>query len=221
MHEDPANALASYFESMLKDVDSEAESGNSPEYASASLTIQIDEQNSQTHFSKKTSVNCADISGHSIPLVIKTQTLPDWARSSFEVLLVRLHHVKIAVPLLQIGMVCKIETHLVNLANTPSWFMGLYPQKGINTKVLDTDLLLNTVNLSSGKTVDYRYFLTLAGSQYALACCQIEKVIRLTPDGVRWRTMNDNSLWNRGILPTQMCVLIDTCALLEQWLVDC
>ena len=201
MQEDPANALVSYFASMLKEQD-DSIAGD-------------DAHKSQAHLSEKNVADVADVSFISPPPITAARVLPEWAHSTFEVLLVRLNHAQIAVPLLQIGMVCKIESDFIRLVNMPSWFMGLYPQKGINIKVLDTDALLNNAQSSSANVTNYRYFLTLTDSQYALACCQIEKVVRLTPEGVRWRTLNDNKLWYRGILPSQMCILVDTYALLE------
>lgn len=201
MQEDPANALASYFSSMLKEQNDSV--------------LHEDADKSWVHSSKGNSSDVDDVPFVSTSRIAVTRDVPEWANSTFEALLIRLNHAQIAVPLLQIGMVCKIESDFIRLLNMPSWFVGLYPKKGVNIKVLDTDAILDDMQSLSANVTNYRYFLTLTDSQYALACCQIEKVIRLKSDDIRWRKSNDNKTWYRGTLPSQMCILVDICALLE------
>lgn len=196
--EDPADALASYFSELLQE----------PEAACAEITV---DQAARAVVSEH-ALNASN-DAHVCPAAIETH--PDWAAKPFEVLLLRLNHVQVAIPLLQIGMVCKIENDVRRLANAPDWFLGLYPYKGKNIKVLDTSHLLNDIPGSDSTASAYRYFVTIAAEHYALTCMNIEKVVKLQVDMVRWRPSRESNAWNVGIIPSQMCILLDAELLLN------
>ena len=194
--EDTSQVLDSYFSSLLKE--SEAVCSN---YDDSQVLPIAESEDAKTE--PDAAIN-----------FVTTNTHPAWAGASFEVLLLSLNSLQVAIPLLQIGMVCKIETNLTRLANAPSWFLGLYPYKGKNIKILDTHRLLGDKPADAVCATNYRYFITLANDNYALACLNIEKVAKLKTDMVRWRFAGTDNAWNVGIIPSMMCILLDAEALL-------
>lgn len=196
--EDPADALASYFSALLQE----------PDVASCERTEnQLTEERISEHPLRAS--NDAQVG------FIEMASCPDWATKPFEVLLLRLNQHHLAIPLLHIGMVCKIENDVRRLANAPDWFLGLYPYKGKNIKVLDTLHVLKDMSESDSTANPYRYFVTIGAQHYALACMNIEKVVKLQVDMVRWRSWRESNPWNVGIIPSQMCILLDAEALLN------
>ena len=153
------------------------------------------------------------------PATLDTSTVKtDWEADNFDALLVKLDHASLAIPLLLIGSVYKTEQSLVSIANQPAWFLGIYPHNGQNIKVLDTQYLVTNETLRSGKDAPPKFILTIADSPYGLACCGVEKVIKLNRADIRWRAENRNKQWYRGIVTEYMCILLDAQQLLEEWL---
>ena len=141
-----------------------------------------------------------------------------WESDNFDALLVKLDHASLAIPLLLIGSVYKAEQNLVSIVNQPPWFLGIYPQNGQNIKVLDTQYLVTNQPLGMGHDAPPKFILTIPNSPYGLACCGVEKVIKLNRADIRWRPENRNKQWYRGIVTEYMCTLLDVQLLLEEWL---
>ena len=139
-----------------------------------------------------------------------------WEADNFDVLLVKLNEASIAIPLLLIGSVYKCESPLVHIANQASWFLGLYRHSEQTINVLDTQQLVSGKFLDAGEENQPAYVLTIAGSQYGLACSGVEKVVKLKKQEVRWREGKVNKQWYRGILIEQMCILLDVQKLMEE-----
>lgn len=142
----------------------------------------------------------------------------NWEADNFDALLVKLDHASLAIPLLLIGSVYRTEQKLVSIANQPVWFLGIYPHNGQNIKVLDTQYLVTNQTLGSAHDAPPKFILTIADSPYGLACCDVEKVIKLSRADIRWRAENRNKQWYRGIVTEYMCILLDAQRLLEEWL---
>jgi len=170
---------------------------------------EIPEDNSQTLPEEKTAA----------PATLDASTVKtNWEADNFDALLVKLDHASLAIPLLLIGSVYKTEQNLVSIANQPAWFLGIYPHNGQNIKVLDTQYLVTNEALDSGQDAPPKFILTIANSPYGLACCGVEKVIKLNRTDIRWRAENRNNQWYRGIVTEYMCILLDAQLLLGEWL---
>lgn len=141
----------------------------------------------------------------------------DWQAEEFEVLMVKLDHASIAIPLLLIGSVYKINQPLIHIVRYPAWTLGVFVHHGKNFHVLDTQQLIGSRPPGLGVNLQPDYILTVAGSSYALACEDIDTVIKINRRDVRWRKQDGTKYWYRGILNSRMCILLDVHKLLEEW----
>jgi len=142
---------------------------------------------------------------------------PQWAQQPFECLLFRVGGLALAVPLVELGSIYQLaDRELSPIFGQAPWFMGLLPVKEHNVRVVDSARVVMPERWDESMRDQYRYVLTLNGSDWGLAVDSLINSIRLDPQQVRWRSVRSQRPWLAGTVVAQMCALLD-CAQLV-WL---
>ena len=136
---------------------------------------------------------------------------PDWAQHRFECLIFNVAGLRLAVPLITLGAIHRIDRKFNALPHQSDWFIGILqtPASG-NIKVLDTALCVMPERYDPTSRESLAYVITIHGYAWGLACHDVEKSITLEPDQVKWRTQRGKRPWLAGTVIDQMCALIDT-----------
>lgn len=143
-------------------------------------------------------------------LIIQKNIKPEWANSRFECLIFSVAGLKLAVPLISLGAIYKIEKEFTPLVGRVSWFMGLYHHLDRNVRVVDTAQLIMPERCSSGVRDAYKFIIRLGGNDWGIACDAVHQSIQLSPDQIKWRTERSKRAWLFGTVIEHMCALIDT-----------
>jgi len=140
---------------------------------------------------------------------------PVWAQECFECLLFSVAGLQLAVPLVSLGGVYKIEKHFTPLIGRASWFMGLYRHEERNIRVIDTAKVVMPDRASKATEEGYQYIIRLGGNNWGMACDSVQEAIRLEPSEVKWRTERSKRAWLAGTVIKHMCALLDAETLSE------
>lgn len=136
---------------------------------------------------------------------------PEWAEQRFECLIFNVAGLKLAVPLITLGAIHRIDRKLNALPHQSDWFIGILQTHAAgNIKVLDTALCVMPERYDPASRDNLAYVLTIHGYAWGLACHGVEKSITLEPHQVKWRTERGKRPWLAGTVIDYMCALIDT-----------
>ncbi len=143
---------------------------------------------------------------------------PDWAQDRFECLLFSVAGLKLAVPLISLGSIHKLDKDLTPLVGRASWFMGLYRSGDRNIRVVDTAKWVMPDRYHDAVKDGYDFIIRLGDSDWGMACDSVEQAIQLEPEQVKWRTERSKRPWLSGTVIEHMCALLDADTL--GWLLD-
>lgn len=134
---------------------------------------------------------------------------PQWAESAFECLLFRVAGLQLAVPLVLLGAIHRIEADIRELPGSPDWFMGILSTPQANLRVVNTAKWVMPGRAPESVESDYQFVIRLDDSEWALACDDVAQSFRLDPDAVRWRSERSRRPWLAGTVIDHMCALVD------------
>jgi len=133
--------------------------------------------------------------------------LPQWAEEEFKLLLVRMGPLRFAVPLVCLNSIAQLDdqAQVTKIPAQPTWHRGvtLYRDQQLTVVGLTELLKLHAGEMAS------RYVLVIGEGRFGLACDAIEEQVSVTSDQVKWRQVVDKREWLLGMLPEQMCILLD------------
>lgn len=136
---------------------------------------------------------------------------PDWAQTRFNALIFKVAGLKLAVPLISLGLIHPIHRKFNALPHQSSWFLGMLRVPGGNTiKVIDTAMFVMPERYTSACRDDLKYVITLHGYDWGLACHEVDRAVALEPDTISWRTQRTKRPWMAGTVRDQMCAIIDS-----------
>lgn len=138
---------------------------------------------------------------------------PDWAGKPFECLIFRVAGLQLAVPLVLLGAIHRIDEKIKPIPGRPPWYMGMLPDRGVNLKVVDSARWIMPGRAPADAREGYRFVIRLDDSDWSLACDEVAESFTLDPDQVRWRTSRSKRPWLAGTVVQQMCALIDVGAM--------
>lgn len=138
---------------------------------------------------------------------------PAWTDRRFECLLFSVAGLKLAVPLISLGAIYKIEKDFTPLVGRASWFMGLYHHLDRNVRVVDTAQWVMPERCNQQVRDGYKFIIRLGDSDWGMACDAVHQSIQLYPDQVKWRSERTKRVWLYGTVIDHMCALIDADAL--------
>jgi len=153
------------------------------------------------------------------PTIIRSplqEGIPEWGRGEFQTLLFNVGELKLAVPLVKLGGIHKIEPKPTPMPENPDWFLGLVADSVGNISLIDTALWImpEQYKVAKQKGLDYELIVLLDNSRWGLACTGVNNAITLTEDDIRWNNKKSKRPWLAGMLVEEMCALIDVDTLL-------
>ncbi|MDX1589329.1 MAG: chemotaxis protein CheW [Oleiphilaceae bacterium] len=143
------------------------------------------------------------------------QGRPPWAQNGFECLIFRVGGLQLAVPLVLLGAIHRLDSPLTELPGRPDWFMGLLREGNQTINVADTARWVMPERYRREDFGDYQFVIRLDDSQWGLACHEVAQSFRVQPEDVKWRTANSRRPWLAGTIRQQMCALLDVSRLAQ------
>ncbi len=134
---------------------------------------------------------------------------PEWSEQPFECLIFTVAGLQLAVPLILLGAIHRIEEEIRPIPGSPRWYMGIRPDRDHNLRVVDTAEWIMAGRVPPDARDNYRFVIRLDNSDWGLACDDVAQSFTLRPDEVRWRTARSKRPWLAGTVIDQMCALID------------
>ncbi|OOZ42144.1 hypothetical protein BOW53_00775 [Solemya pervernicosa gill symbiont] len=142
--------------------------------------------------------------------------VPEWGDEPFQSLLFSVAGLKLAVPLARLNGVLNWSDEITPMPGHSEHFMGLLPHLDKNVKIVDTaGIVVPPERMKDGER-QYGNIILIGEGEWGLACDDIDEVITLGSDDVRWRTSKGKRAWLAGTVIEQMCALLNTDALAEQ-----
>lgn len=136
-------------------------------------------------------------------------TRPDWSEQPFECLIFKVAGLQLAVPLVLLGAIHRIENSITPIPGRPPWYLGMLPDRHQNLRVVDTAEWIMAGRVPANARDGYRFVIRLDKSEWALACDDVAQSFTLNPDEVRWRSARSKRPWLAGTVVQHMCALID------------
>lgn len=134
---------------------------------------------------------------------------PEWSNKPFECLIFTVAGLQLAVPLILLGAIHRIEEAVKPIPGSPRWYMGMRPDRDHNLRVVDTAEWIMAGRAPANARENYRFVIRLDSSEWGLACDDVAQSFTLKPDQVRWRTARSKRPWLAGTVIDHMCALID------------
>ncbi|PSF10939.1 chemotaxis protein CheW [Marinobacter shengliensis] len=144
-----------------------------------------------------------------VPASTEPPTRPEWSHGPFECLIFTVAGLQLAVPLVLLGAIHRIEEEIRPIPGSPRWYMGIRPDRDHNLRVVDTAEWIMAGRVPAGARDNYRFVIRLDDSDWGLACDDVAQSFTLKPDEVRWRTARSKRPWLAGTVIDHMCALID------------
>lgn len=140
--------------------------------------------------------------------------LPDWCNAPFQALLFKVAGLTMAVPLVELNGVVEWKDDVTEMPGHAEHYMGILNHLGKSVPVIDTArLVLPPDKLSSlaGDNPRERVsrIVLIDEGRWGLACDEVQQVITLQPDDVRWRSNRTKRAWLLGTVIDHMCALLD------------
>lgn len=139
---------------------------------------------------------------------------PEWASAPFQAMLFKVAGLSLAVPLVELNGVVEWTGEVTEMPGHSPFYMGLMTHLDKSIPVVDTARLvlpaekLGQLAGDDAKTRVKRVVL-IDEHRWGLACDEVNEVITLEPDQVRWRTSRTKRAWLAGTVVEHMCALVD------------
>ena len=142
---------------------------------------------------------------------------PDWSEEPFECLIFTVAGLKLAVPLVLLGAIHRLERddEIRPIPGSPRWYMGMRPDQHKNLRVVDSAEWIMAGRVPENARDNYRFVIRLDDSEWGLACDDVAQSFTLRPDEVRWRSGRSKRPWLAGTVVDHMCALIDVRAMAQ------
>jgi chemotaxis signal transduction protein len=148
----------------------------------------------------------------------KTQIKPEsWTKKPFECLIFCVSGLKLAVPLVSLGGIFKVENKPVKMVDAMPWSLGLLETEQGLLQILDTAQLIMPEKRRNLSDEGFSFSIRLGESSWALGCQEVNSALTVDPSQVSWRSNAGTRPWLAGTVKTQMCALIDVDGFI-QWL---
>ncbi|MFP4146956.1 MAG: chemotaxis protein CheW [Halorhodospira sp.] len=143
---------------------------------------------------------------------------PAWARPFFQVLILHVGAIRLAVPLIKLHRVVAWEDpeEVQPTVGQPRWMHGLLDHRGRYVQVVDTaELVLPEERRPPVAERRKGKIIIVGDGRWGLACRDVGEVLRLRPEQVQWRTAAGQRRWLAGTVREHLCALVDTDAFAE------
>lgn len=162
---------------------------------------------------EEATVEASQIPAREPPAPTEPEGNPAWADRPFECLIFRVAGLQLAVPLVLLGAIHRIDDRIKPIPGRPPWYMGMLLDRNQKLKVVDSAEWIMSGRVPEGAREGYRFVIRLDDSDWALACDEVAESFTLDPGQVRWRTSRSKRPWLAGTVVEHMCALIDVGAM--------
>ena len=135
--------------------------------------------------------------------------LPSWAQAKFDVLLIKVSGLTLAVPLISLGQIQPITPELTPIFGQADWFIGIQPTLAGSIRVLNTAKFVMPERYDEDFVKNAKLLISIADVPWGLAVDSVNQPIQLEPAAVKWRTDRSKRPWLAGIIKEHMCALLD------------
>jgi purine-binding chemotaxis protein CheW len=217
----PASALASYLDELLHTATDKAlREATSVEAPVPEVTVQPTVQTAVITTKPKTVekpspapvsvIPPSPVPQHpAIEQAALPSTRPEWSEAPFECLIFTVAGLQLAVPLIHLGAIHRIEEDIRPIPGSPRWYMGIRAGQQKNLRIVDTAEWIMAGRVPDNARDNYRLVIRLDSSDWGLACDDVAQSFTLDPDEVRWRTERSKRPWLAGTVISHMCALLD------------
>ena len=146
---------------------------------------------------------------------------PEWAESDFQVMLFKVAGLSLAVPLVELNGIVECDlSEVTAMPGHADFYLGLMNHLDKTVPLVDTARFVlppDKLTALAGDNPQERItrVVMINDCQYGLACDEVNEVVTLSPDDVRWRTQRTRRRWLAGTVVEHMCALIDANAFAE------
>ncbi|WP_394165920.1 chemotaxis protein CheW, partial [Neptunomonas phycophila] len=130
--------------------------------------------------------------------------------------LVNLAGLKLAIPFEYIEGTLSLDTLTLKLENTEEWIIGSFGSSLSYTRIVDAGSWLMPGRYESHAS-DYAECVILEGRQWAIACDELLKSLRIPVSEVNWNANKESRPWLLGTYMPERCAVVDVRVLLEQF----
>ncbi|MBL4942699.1 MAG: chemotaxis protein CheW [Colwellia sp.] len=199
-------------ETLLKNVNAEIEVNES---------VAISQKNSGEQAKHKTIKGVEE--SLSTPLVthkstgnIVSKSKKAYRQGDFQALFFNVGGLTIAVPLIELGGIHKIEK-TTSLMGKPDWFKGVMLYRDEKINVVDTALWVMPEKCDEKlkSSLNYQYVIMLSDSVWGLSAENLVDTVVLQQDEVKWLDLPSKRPWLAGLVKKKMCALLDVEALIQ------
>ncbi|MGM0592948.1 MAG: chemotaxis protein CheW [Pseudomonadota bacterium] len=139
---------------------------------------------------------------------------PEWAEERFQALLFKAGGLTLAVPLAELsGIQVWSKEAITPMPGHVAWYLGLMNYREHSVPVIDTAQLVlpedRLARLTQPAEERISRVVFIDGGRWGLACDQVDEVVSLDHDQVRWRTSRTRRRWLAGTVIEHMCAIID------------
>jgi purine-binding chemotaxis protein CheW len=145
-----------------------------------------------------------------------TKDLQEVLDDEFQVLFFNVAGLTLAVPLVSLGGIVKIE-RINHIIGRPNWFKGVQTHRDAKLNVVDTCAWVMPEKYSQelAESIDYQYLVLLEDSEWGLACESLVNAVKINKSHVNWRDKPGKRPWLAGVVKEQMCGILHVQALIE------
>ena len=127
----------------------------------------------------------------------------------FEMLLFDVRGLQLAVPLISLGSIHRLEDDFTPIVGRAEWYLGMYRVSGRNLQVVDTARWVMPSRMQVESDQPYEFVIRLADTNWALACTGVQQAMRISNEEIKWRTQQGKRPWLAGTVISKMCALLD------------
>lgn len=139
-----------------------------------------------------------------------------YRQGDFQALFFNVAGLTVAVPLIELGGIHKIEKTTV-LMGKPNWFKGVMLYRDEKINVVDTALWVmpEKCDEKMKSSLNYQYVIMLSNSAWGLTAENLVDTIVLRQNEVKWLDAPSKRPWLAGLVKDKMCALLDVSALIQ------
>ncbi len=145
-----------------------------------------------------------------------TKDLLETLDDEFQVLFFKVAGLTLAVPLVSLGGIVKIE-RINHIMGRPAWYKGVQTYRDTQLNIVDTGawVMPEKYDKALAESVNYQYVVLLEDSNWGLTCESLVNAVRITKSEVNWRSKAGKRPWLAGVVKEQMCGILHVQALIE------
>ena len=150
-------------------------------------------------------------------LSIQSNCRATFEGKEFQALMFNVAGMDIAVPLISLGGINRMDKEVTQLFGKPDWFLGLTPGINGNINVVDSCrwVMPERYGEAKSKGLNYSFIIMLGDTQWGLACSHVQNAITIDPENIKWRSQDSKRPWLAGMLIEERCVLLDVDVMIE------